>query len=104
MPTYEYRCKKCGDFEVVQKISDASLKACPTCGEPIIKLLSAAPFHLKGSGWYKTDYANGRSSGSNGSGPKPKDTKAENSGDKTEKPAETSSSSSSSSDSGDSSD
>ncbi len=57
MPTYEYRCKNCGTFEAVQKITDPKLTVCPTCGAEVERLLSAAAFHLKGSGWYKTDYA-----------------------------------------------
>ncbi len=57
MPTYEYRCERCGTFELMQKMSDAALTVCPTCSSPVKRLLSAAPFHLKGSGWYKTDYA-----------------------------------------------
>lgn len=57
MPTYEYECQKCGVFEVVQKISEDALKECPTCQQKVVRLLSAAPFHLKGAGWYKTDYS-----------------------------------------------
>ena len=67
MPTYEYRCKKCGDFEIVQKISEDALTECPTCSGKVQRLLSAAPFHLKGSGWYKTDYAGSSSSSSSAS-------------------------------------
>ncbi len=68
MPTYEYRCAKCGDFDFVQKISDEALKSCPSCGQPVHRILSAIPFHLKGGGWYKTEYGsasngNGKSSG-----------------------------------------
>lgn len=63
MPTYEYRCGKCGNFEITQRISEGALSKCPTCGEDVQRLLSAAPFHLKGGGWYKTDYAKSGSSG-----------------------------------------
>ena len=59
MPTYEYQCPTCGVFDYVQKISENALEKCPTCGAGVERLLSAAPFHLKGSGWYKTDYASG---------------------------------------------
>lgn len=58
MPTYEYKCKKCGrHFEIVQRITDAPLKKCSHCGGHVMRLLSPAAFILKGSGWYATDYA-----------------------------------------------
>ena len=56
MPIYEYQCKKCGEFEVVQKITDTQLKRCPTCRSKVTKLISTTTFHLKGTGWYVTDY------------------------------------------------
>ena len=57
MPTYEYGCTKCGrEFEVRQRISEAPLTVCETCGGALKRLLSAAPFILKGEGWYVTDY------------------------------------------------
>lgn len=68
MPTYEYRCGKCGNFEITQRISEGALSKCPTCGEDVQRLLSAAPFHLKGGGWYKTDYAKSGSSGTSSGG------------------------------------
>jgi putative FmdB family regulatory protein len=57
MPIYEYRCEACGhQLESIQKFSDAALTDCPSCGKPALKkLISAAGFHLKGSGWYATD-------------------------------------------------
>jgi putative FmdB family regulatory protein len=68
MPIYEYSCKKCGDFEVTQRMTDEALKKCPTCGAKVTKLISQSAFHLKGSGWYVTDYAkNGLSKGSGAS-------------------------------------
>lgn len=67
MPTYDYRCEKCGDFEISQKMSDAALTVCPTCGSAVQRLISAPAFHLKGSGWYKTDYASGSSSSASSS-------------------------------------
>ena len=67
MPTYDYHCDKCGNFEFVQKITDDALKTCPTCGGAVKRLVSAAAFHLKGSGWYKTDYASGSSGSSSSS-------------------------------------
>ena len=57
MPTYDYRCDRCErTFEVRQRISEAPLTTCDRCGGPIRRLLSAAPFILKGGGWYVTDY------------------------------------------------
>jgi putative FmdB family regulatory protein len=56
MPIYEYNCKRCGDFEITQRISEDPLKKCPTCGAKVSKLISTSAFHLKGSGWYMTDY------------------------------------------------
>jgi putative FmdB family regulatory protein len=63
MPIYEYRCSECGfQKEFIQKMSDAPLTTCPTCGkETFSKLLSAAGFQLKGSGWYATDFKGGSS-------------------------------------------
>jgi putative FmdB family regulatory protein len=58
MPFYEYECSKCRYYlEVLQKISDAPLKKCPSCGKSALKKLVSAPvFRLKGSGWYETDF------------------------------------------------
>ena len=68
MPIYAYRCASCGHAkDVLQKISDAPLSVCPSCGaETFQKQLTAAGFQLKGSGWYATDFKGG-SSGSVGS-------------------------------------
>jgi putative FmdB family regulatory protein len=62
MPIYEYRCSDCGfQDEYLQKISEPPLTSCPSCGKAtFLKLVSAAGFQLKGSGWYQTDF---RSSG-----------------------------------------
>lgn len=58
MPIYEYACQSCGHaLEALQKLSDAPLVDCPECGCPELrKLVSAAGFVLKGSGWYATDF------------------------------------------------
>jgi putative FmdB family regulatory protein len=58
VPIYEYRCDACGHQEDhLQKVSEPQLTVCPACGKPSYKkLLSAAGFHLKGSGWYATDF------------------------------------------------
>ena len=63
MPIYEYRCGACGfQKEYLQKVSDPVLTTCPECNkEAFSKLLSAAGFQLKGSGWYVTDFKNGSS-------------------------------------------
>lgn len=60
MPIYEYRCGSCGfQKEFLQKISDAPLKDCPECGKSSLsKMVTAAGFQLKGSGWYATDFKN----------------------------------------------
>ena len=61
MPIYEYRCDACGhELESLQKMSDAPLTDCPSCGEPRLKkMVSAAGFRLKGGGWYETDFKAG---------------------------------------------
>src|SRR5262244_1289982 len=57
MPTYEYQCLKCERvFEIRQRISEPALTVCDVCGGEVRRLLSAAPFILKGGGWYVTDY------------------------------------------------
>ncbi len=60
MPIYEYRCRSCGfEKEYLQKLSDAPITECPSCGKAEMgKLVSAAGFQLKGSGWYVTDFKN----------------------------------------------
>ena len=65
MPAYDYRCDRCDrTFEVRQRISEAPLTTCDRCGGSIHRLLSAAPFILKGGGWYVTDYpSEGRKKG-----------------------------------------
>ena len=61
MPIYAYKCASCGFAQdEILKISDAPLSLCPSCGKPeYVKQLSAAGFHLKGSGWYATDFKGG---------------------------------------------
>jgi putative FmdB family regulatory protein len=57
VPTYEYHCEGCGrDFEVKQRISEEPLKTHDGCGGAVRRLISPAPFILKGEGWYVTDY------------------------------------------------
>ena len=58
MPLYEYQCAHCGKIEeAIQKFSDAPLTTCKHCSGKLHKLISQSSFHLKGSGWYVTDYA-----------------------------------------------
>ncbi len=71
MPFYEYECTKCHhQMEVLQKISDPPLTKCEKCKGKVKKLISQSTFHLKGSGWYVTDYASksGGHDGKTGSG------------------------------------
>jgi len=58
MPIYEYRCSECGfQDEYLQKVSEPPMTVCPSCGKATFaKMLSAAGFQLKGSGWYATDF------------------------------------------------
>ena len=67
MPIYEYQCEACHhQFEAWQRMSDPAISECPNCqGHDVHKLISATSFHLKGTGWYATDYAR------KGSGPEP---------------------------------
>jgi putative FmdB family regulatory protein len=83
MPIYEYRCSSCGhQQEYIQKVNDPQHTQCPACGkETYSKMLSAAGFQLKGSGWYATDF---KGSGSSKPATKPADANAGGS-----KPAET---------------
>ncbi|MBI4690275.1 MAG: zinc ribbon domain-containing protein [Nitrospirae bacterium] len=58
MPIYEYECVNCGEIrEVVQRFSDEPLTTCPDCNGRLKKIISNTSFILKGTGWYKTDYA-----------------------------------------------
>ncbi|MBF0117738.1 MAG: zinc ribbon domain-containing protein [Desulfobacterales bacterium] len=69
MPIYEYECTSCGKIEeVFQRFSDTPIVECKQCSGQLQKLISQSSFHLKGSGWYVTDYS--KKSGSNSSSPK----------------------------------
>jgi putative FmdB family regulatory protein len=86
MPLYEYKCQSCGKtFEVIQKFADEALKTHLECGGVVEKLFSAPAFHLKGTGWYATDYAKG-----NGKSAQSEEAKAEAKSEKPEsKPSAT---------------
>src|SRR6185312_10060593 len=95
MPIYEYRCATCGfQHEYLQRVSDPLLTDCPECGKRTFnKLVTAAGFHLKGSGWYVTDFKNngkkpqaGKDKGGDKSVEKQADKPAEGAADK---PSET---------------
>ncbi|MFO1361218.1 MAG: zinc ribbon domain-containing protein [Burkholderiales bacterium] len=79
MPIYEYRCAACGfQNEYLQKVSEPLLTVCPQCGkETFKKLLTAAGFQLKGSGWYATDFK--------GAGAKPAEAKPDGAGKRDDK-------------------
>lgn len=72
MPIFEYQCQACGHgFDVLQKVGEGPLRKCPECGKlKLKKLLSAPSFHLKGSGWYKTDFRDKAKGGEDGKGKK----------------------------------
>ena len=72
MPVYEYECQKCKQVtEAMQKFSDSPLTQCPHCAGQLRKMISQSAFHLKGSGWYVTDYARKGDSAPEGKQDKP---------------------------------
>ncbi len=73
MPTYQYRCRKCGEeFEKQQSFTDDSTPRCPGCGtrakSNVVKVFGAVGISFKGSGFYKNDHGRRGSGGSAGSG------------------------------------
>ncbi len=79
MPIYEYQCTKCGDeFEEFQSITDDTIPKCRACKGKAKRLISHSSFHLKGSGWYVTDYGGKKPSFGDS-----KDTESESSSDTT---------------------
>jgi putative FmdB family regulatory protein len=88
MPIYEYVCNSCGyEFEEWQKITDAPVLKCPSCGKrKVERLVSLSAFHLKGSGWYVTDYAGKKTGMEPAKKDKDKPDKKETKGDKPDKP------------------
>ena len=65
MPIYAYKCSSCGHTkDALQKMSAAPLTVCPACGQATFaKQLTAPQFQLKGSGWYVTDFRDGKKPG-----------------------------------------
>ncbi len=83
MPIYEYQCAACGQVvEKWQKFSETPLTTCPHCGGSLHKLISACSFHLKGGGWYVTEYGGSRQAANQSESTKPdggeKDTQSAN--------------------------
>ena len=91
MPIYEYECEKCGGIvEKFQNCSDKPLKKCENCSGKLHKIISQSTFHLKGTGWYVTDYA-GKSQASastSASADTTSDSKGDQKASKTEKKAD----------------
>ncbi|MBN1932213.1 MAG: zinc ribbon domain-containing protein [Desulfobacterales bacterium] len=84
MPIYEYECEKCGTVEeALQKFSDNPLTTCKHCSGNLQRIISHSSFHLKGAGWYVTDYADKPQSTSTPS--KKEDTKPKTNIDKSSK-------------------
>jgi putative FmdB family regulatory protein len=88
MPLYEYKCASCGKtFEVIQKFADEPLKVHPECGGEVARLFSAPAFHLKGTGWYATDYAKKSNGGSDSKSKSDSDSKSDSKPNDDAKPA-----------------
>lgn len=87
MPIYEYECTKCGhQAEVWQRITDQGVTRCERCKGKMRKLISQSSFHLKGTGWYVTDYASKK--GTEGKKPKKTESKvSEDAGKKESSPS-----------------
>jgi putative FmdB family regulatory protein len=105
MPLYEYECDACHQrFEIIQKFSDPPPEECARCGKgPVRRLLSTPAIQFKGSGWYITDYAGGRSSAASSTSASDGEAKSESKKDGDKKPAGDSSTKSDSSSSSSSS-
>jgi len=90
MPVYEYECLKCKKrHEIMQRITENPLTDCPECAGKMKKIISSTTFVLKGTGWYATDYADGKTSSSDSKTKKASDTTSESkSENKTETKAE----------------
>jgi putative FmdB family regulatory protein len=96
MPTYEYRCAKCGQHvEVVQSFADGPLTECGVCGGALRKVFGSVGIVFKGSGFYKTDNRGGAKTAARESKSEPKGEPGKETKESTAKPAETKSDSSS---------
>jgi putative FmdB family regulatory protein len=101
MPTYEYRCEKGHNFEVMQRMIEDPLTSCSTCGAPVQRVFHPVAVHFKGSGFYNTDYGKNKKSASESgskseSGGGDSSSKSSDSGDSKKSDSAKSSSSSSS--------
>jgi putative FmdB family regulatory protein len=89
MPTYEYRCKSCGEHhEVVQSFTDDPLTVCPLCAGELKKVFGSIGISFKGSGFYKTD-SRGGSKTSSGGGDGSSDSKSDSSDSKSDTKTDT---------------
>jgi putative FmdB family regulatory protein len=95
MPIYEYVCTDCDhELEVLQKMGDLPLEKCPACGlNTLKKQISAAAFHLKGTGWYETDFKGKKKTGETEKSNKEKTDKSSESTTSTDKSTESKSTS-----------
>ncbi|MBN1253690.1 MAG: zinc ribbon domain-containing protein [Deltaproteobacteria bacterium] len=85
MPIYEYQCTKCDRIiEVMQKITDEPLETCSYCKGSLRRLMSLNSFHLKGNGWYVTDYKDKGKDKGKDNGEKPSEKKEVKTDKKTE--------------------
>ena len=99
MPTYEYRCKDCGEhLEVVQSFTDDALTECPACGGSLRKVFGNIGITFKGSGFYKTDSRKAAASASKSSKSDSGSSESSSGDSSSSKSTDTSSSSSGSSD------
>ncbi len=98
MPIYEYKCEQCGEqSEKLQKISDPPAQTCPECGQDSLKkLVSAAAFKLKGTGWYETDFKDKKPKATDKSTNTSKDSTEKKGADKAKAPAKVANNSSNS--------
>lgn len=88
MPIYEYECRQCGKrSELLQRMDDPPMAACPECGGEVRKMISAPAVQFKGSGWYVTDYAGKKGGGSSSKAETKSESKSE-SAPATTKPSE----------------
>ncbi len=87
MPTYEYVCGVCSyELEIIQRIKEPRLTKCPACNEDTLRRkLSAAAFHLKGTGWYETDFKTKKSDEDKSKKPESENSKTTESGDSDKK-------------------
>ena len=85
MPIYEYECEKCGEIiEKFQTFSEKPLKSCEHCSGKLHKIISQSTFHLKGTGWYVTDYSGKSQKPSNTAAQETSESKSEATPSKTE--------------------